>query len=111
MTLVESPYSVRSRLCDSWTKSDDDKVETSRMGNNNDEVIKVNNSDEVDMIEVKMNPSGHKPCVLDTGTAYSTRPHRNLEGDRQEMMCGIQEDQDALLGHTTTVLYTFMRQL
>ena len=82
MTLVESPYSIRRRLCDSWTKSDDDKVETSRMGNDNNEVVKVNDSNKVDVIEVKMNPSGHKPRIRDMGAAYSTRPHRNLEGDR-----------------------------
>ena len=81
------------------------------MGNDNNEVVKVNDSNKVDVIEVKMNPSGHKPRIRDMGAAYSTRPHRNLEGDRQEMRCDIQEDQDALLGRTTTVLYTFMRQL
>ena len=45
ITPVESPYSVRRRLCDSWTKSDDDKVETSRMGNDNDKVVNVNDND------------------------------------------------------------------
>ena len=67
------------RLCDSWTKSDDDKAETSRMGDDNDEIVEVNDNEEVNMIKLKMNPSGHKPCVGDMGTAYSTRPHRNLE--------------------------------
>ena len=63
MTLVESPYSIRRRLCDSWTKSDDDKVETSRMGADDDKVIEIDDDDEVDMTDTKVDPSGHKPRV------------------------------------------------
>ena len=47
-----------------WTKREDDKVETSRMGNDDDKVVEVDNGNEVDTIEVQMNPSGHKPRVI-----------------------------------------------
>ena len=39
MTTVESLYRVRRRLCNLWTKSDDDNVETFRMGNEEDKVV------------------------------------------------------------------------
>ena len=49
------------RLCDSWTKRDDDKAETSRMGDDDDEVVEMDDNDEVNTMDVKVNPSGHKP--------------------------------------------------
>ena len=52
-----------SKLCDSWTKRDDDKAETSRMGYDNDEVVEVDDSDEVNAMNVKVNSPGHKPRV------------------------------------------------
>ena len=51
------------RLCDSWTKRDDDKVETSRMGDDDDEVVEIDDNDEVNMTSVKVNSPGHKPRV------------------------------------------------
>ena len=72
------------RLCDSWTKRDDDKAETSRMGDDDDEIVKVNDGDKVDMIESQVNSSGNKPWVRYTGAAYSTRSHMNLEEELDE---------------------------
>ena len=51
------------RLCDSWTKRDDDKAVTSRMGGDNDEVVEIDDNDEVNAMNMKVNPSGHKPRI------------------------------------------------
>ena len=50
------------RLCDSWVEREDDKVETSRMGYDNDEVVEMDDNEEVDTVDMKVDPSGHKPC-------------------------------------------------
>ena len=63
MTLVASPYKVMRRLCDSLTKRDDDKAETSRMGDDDNEVVEIDDDNEVNAMNVKVNPSGHKPCI------------------------------------------------
>ena len=39
------------RLCDSWTKSDDDKADTSRMDDDKEEIVEVDNKDEVKMLQ------------------------------------------------------------
>ena len=39
ITSVELLYNVIRRVCDLWTKSDDNKVETSRMGDDDDKVV------------------------------------------------------------------------
>ena len=39
------------RLCDSWTKSDDDKADTSRMDDDKEEIVEVDNKDEVKMLK------------------------------------------------------------
>ena len=49
------------RLCDSWIERDDDKAETSRMGDDNDKVVEIDDNEEVDTMDVKVDPSGHKP--------------------------------------------------
>ena len=38
------------RLCDSWTKSDDDKADTSRMDDNDKEVVEMNDKDEIEVL-------------------------------------------------------------
>ena len=98
------------RLCDSWTKRDDDKAETSRMGGDNDEVVEIDDNDEVNMVNVKVNPSGHKPRV--DGRRWFNKTTQELgRGMGYEMRLVFQEDQDALLGRTPPYLYTCMRQL
>ena len=88
------------RLCDSWTKSDDDKADTSRMDDDNDKIVEMTDEDEIAMLKTKMNSYGHKPHVRYTGMQASTRPHRNLDRRRIDEG-GIEEDQDADLGCTT----------
>ena len=39
------------RLCDSWTKSDDDKADTSRMDDNDTEVVEMNDKDEIEVLD------------------------------------------------------------
>ena len=51
------------RLCDLWIERDDDKAETSRMGDNDDEVVQIGDDEEVDTMDTKMDSSGHKPRV------------------------------------------------
>ena len=76
------------RLCDSWTKRDDDKADTSRLNDDNDEVVKVTDKDEIQMLKTQVGSYGHKPHVRYTGMQMSTRPHRNLDR-RQEIDGGI----------------------
>ena len=38
------------RLCDSWTKSDDDNADTSRMDDDNEEIVEMTDKDEMDML-------------------------------------------------------------
>ena len=96
------------RLCDLWTKRDDDKAETSRMGDNNDEVVEIDENDEVDTTDVKVNPPGHKPCV--DGRRWLNKTTQELgRGIGYEMRLVFQEDQDALLGRTPPCLCTCMR--
>ena len=40
---------------------DNDKAETSRMGDDNDKVVEMDDNKEVDAIDMKVDPSGHKP--------------------------------------------------
>ena len=73
-----------SRLCDSWTKSDDDKADTSRMNDDKEEIVEVNDKNEIEMLETKVNSYGHKPRMRYTGPRMSTRPHRNLEKELRD---------------------------
>ena len=70
------------KLCDSWTKSDDDNADTSRMDDDNDKIVEMTDEDEEEMLETKMSSYGHKPHVRYTGMQVSTRPHRNLDRRR-----------------------------
>ena len=71
--------SVTRILCDSWTKRDDDKADTSRMNDDKDEIVEVTDENEVKVVKAQMSSYGHKPLVRYTGMQMSTRPHRNLD--------------------------------
>ena len=90
------------RLCDSLTNSDDDNAETSRMNDDEDEIVTVTDEDEIKMLETEVCSYGHRPLVRYTRTQVSTRPHRNLDRRRGDN-CGIEEDQDTDPGRTTTI--------
>ena len=87
------------RLCDSWTKSDDDKADTSRMDDDKEKVVEMNDKDEIKMLKTQVDSYGHQPRM---GPRMSTRPHRYLEESRRNDVV-FEEGQDALLGCTTTV--------
>ena len=80
------------------------------MGEDNDEVVKVDDNDEVNAMDVRVNPSGHKPRV-DRRRWFNKTTQELGRGTRYEMRLVFQEDQDALLGRTSPCLYTYMRQL
>ena len=44
-----------------WIERDDDKAGTSRMGDDNDEVVEMDDNKEVDTMDMKVDPSRHKP--------------------------------------------------
>ena len=78
------------------------------MNDDDDKIVTVIDDDEVKLLKAEVCSYGHKPLVRYTGMQMSTRPHRNLDRRRRDD-CGIEEDQDAALGRTTTTIYTFMR--
>ena len=39
------------RLCDSWTKRDDDKADTSRMDDEEKKVVEMDDKDEIEMLK------------------------------------------------------------
>ena len=43
------------RLCDSWTRRDDDKADTSRMDDDKENVVEVEDDNEVEMLKAQMN--------------------------------------------------------
>ena len=43
------------RLCDLWTKRDDDKADTSRMDDEKEKVVEVKDDNEVEMLNTQMN--------------------------------------------------------
>ena len=49
------------------------------MGNDNDKIVEIDDGNKVEVIEVQVNPSWHKPRVNIQVPYASTRPHRNLE--------------------------------
>ena len=69
-----------SKLCDSWTKRDDDKAETSRMGDDNEEIVEIDDNNEVNSMNVKVNPPGHKPRMY--GCRWFNKTTQELGGGR-----------------------------
>ena len=49
------------RLCDSLTKSDDDKADTSRMDDNDKKIVEMDDKDEMETLKAQVNSDGHKP--------------------------------------------------
>ena len=49
------------RLCDLWTKSDDDKADTSRMNDDEKEIVEMYDENEIEMLQAQMDSDGHKP--------------------------------------------------
>ena len=39
------------RLCDSWTKRDDDKADTSRMDDDKEEIVEMKDKNEVEVLK------------------------------------------------------------
>ena len=66
------------RLCDSWTKSDDDNADTSRMDDDNDEVVEMADENEVKMLKTQMGSYGHKPLRLVRGDADVNKTTQEL---------------------------------
>ena len=76
------------RLCDSWTKSDDDKADTSRMDDDKEKVVEVKDDNEVEMLKTQMNSEGHKPRIRYTGAADVNKTTQEL-GKESRMDDGI----------------------
>ena len=72
------------------------------MNDDDDEIVAVTDEDEIEVLKTEVRSYGHKPLVKYTGMQVSTRPHRNLDRRRMDD-CGIEEDQDADPGRTTTI--------
>ena len=49
------------RLCDSWTKSEDNKADTSRMDDDDEEVVKMENENDIEMLKTEVDSNGHIP--------------------------------------------------
>ena len=74
------------RLCDSWTKSDDDKADTSRMDDDEKKIVEMDDKDEVEMLKAQVNSYGHKPRM---GATYVNKTTQVL-GKESKNKGGIQ---------------------
>ena len=79
------------RLCDSWTKSDDDKADTSRMDDNEKKVVEMNDKDEIEMLKAQVDSYGHKPRMgaanVNKTTQVLGRESKNGCGIRRRSRC------------------------
>ena len=66
------------RLCNSWTKRDDDKADTSRMDDDNNEVVEMADENEIKMLKTQMGSYGHKPLHVVRGDADVNKTTQEL---------------------------------
>ena len=92
------------------TKRDDDKAETSRMGDDDNEVVEIDDNDEVNAMNVKVNPSGHKPRI--DGHRLVQQDHTGTwKRDVRRNEVGIPRRPRCPSWSYSPGLYTYMRQL